>query len=228
MNKGIRIIGKSLPVWVLAAALIAASAGAAVGTVLSGQVQGEMPVAVSQALLVGTPSNTGQITDSGYVGSQALDEGNKVPQSVVDGCGGTYSATFGSGVTITNYDVVIPKADRFIGVASDDHTAFQAAAEVDTGDCFVINLPLKNASNQPLVGTVTLNIPAGLTAEVVADTDATNVTAIVRTGANTWKFTLAAAALYLPADELTVVVAASDNVAPGYYTVTGTLKQISY
>ncbi len=234
MNSKIKILGKSFPVGLLIAALVVASAGAAVGTVLSGQVQGEMPVAVSQALLVGTPTNNGNITASGYVNAQGLDESNTVPQNVVDGCGGTYSSTAGAiGVAPGNWDVVIPVADRFIGVARDDHTPFQAAAEIDAGDCFVINLPLKNASNQTLVGTITLNIPAGLTAEVVADTVASasgtgNISAIVRTGANTWKFTLGKDALYLATDELTVVVAAGDDAAPGFYTLSGSIKQISY
>lgn len=200
---------KGLPVWILVAGLVVASAGAAVGTVLSGQVQGEMPVAVSQALLSGAPQNA----------VVTLVEDSLVPQNVVDGCGGTFAA----GVTI-------PPADRFIGVVSDDHTGFQAAAEIDTGDCMTINVPLKNASNQPLVGTVTLNIPAGLTAEVVHKTvGGDSITAISRTGANTWKFNLASDALYrADKDCLLIVIASADDMAPGFYNITGTLRQIAY
>ena len=55
MKKVIRIGKKNIPVWLLVTALGVAGAGAAVGTVLAGQVTGEIPVTVSQALLVGDP-----------------------------------------------------------------------------------------------------------------------------------------------------------------------------
>ncbi len=43
---------KKMPRWLLVAVLTATGAGAAVGTIMNGEVLGEMPVAVSQALLV--------------------------------------------------------------------------------------------------------------------------------------------------------------------------------
>jgi len=52
-DKGLQ---KRLPKWLLVAALAATGAGAAVGTILDGAVVGEIPVAVSQALLVSEDS----------------------------------------------------------------------------------------------------------------------------------------------------------------------------
>ncbi len=43
---------RAIPVWVLAILIAAAGSGAAVGTLLSGEITGEMPMTVSQALLV--------------------------------------------------------------------------------------------------------------------------------------------------------------------------------
>src|SRR3989304_4176915 len=60
MNKSV-LAGKKklIPIGLLVLALVAAGAGAAAGTILAGKVTGEVPVAVSQALLVhSAPTNT--------------------------------------------------------------------------------------------------------------------------------------------------------------------------
>lgn len=196
---------RTIPMWLLLAAVVLVSSGAAIGVVLSGTVTGEIPVTVSQALLVANPVNAGV----------TLTEGRKVPQNVIDGCGGDP----------VSHTVSIPAAKRFIGVVGDDHTSFQASAEVSTGDCFTINLPLKNASNLGLVGSITLSVPDGITAEVVSA--ASHITTVARTSANTWGFILAKGALYDPANDcLLVVLAVDDRAVPGFYTVTGTLRQV--
>jgi len=56
MKKAVRIGKKTLPAWLLVMALTMAGAGAAVGTVLAPKITGEIPVTVSQALLI----NSGQ------------------------------------------------------------------------------------------------------------------------------------------------------------------------
>jgi hypothetical protein len=78
MSKKISIIGKkALPIWLIVILLVTAGAGAAAGTVLAGKVTGEMPVAVSQALLVGEPVTTtgayatGLMALSNYLGGIA-------------------------------------------------------------------------------------------------------------------------------------------------------------
>ncbi len=209
MKKRVSILGKAIPVWMIAMLLIASGAGAAVGTILQGNVVGEMPVTVSQALLVGTPVEVGD----GTITSSDVDN---MPQSVewADGnSNGTWEAT---------------APDRSIGAVRDDRTAFQFAAEIDTGDVYGFTIPLKNASDEDLVGILTLDFPACFTVEVM-DAYGDNIGPISRLSLNSWKFDLADAAEYVTADDsLFVVVAADDTCAPGYYNITGQLEQISF
>lgn len=133
-RKKVRILGRAVPLWLLTLVLIAASAGAAVGTVLAGKITGEIPVAVSQALLAGMPE---------AVAEDLRDMG--VPQSM-------------------RRAYTLP--DRSIGTHADDQTAFQFAAEINTGDDYLIRLPLKNASDVDMVAQLSLMLPNGITAEV--------------------------------------------------------------
>ncbi len=201
-----RILGKkAIPIWLLVLALVAAGAGAAAGTVLAGKVTGEMPVAVSQALLTESPVwlSSANITSGHYTGA---------PQQVDKHLGW----------------IGIP--NRYIGTAADDNTAFQAAGEVSTGDWVAFDLPLKNASNRALIGEMTLNVPDGLEVEAFANNSTTNMTIsdVVRIGLNTWKFKVAKGAEYTTADRLTIVISADATIVPGYYTIDGTIKQIGY
>lgn len=238
MSKRVRLLGKTIPVWLLILALVAAGWGAAVGTVLSGKVVGEMPVTVSQALEVGTPVNPDDVDweSNDFTG----------PQSV--------ALAWGTEI----------KADRFIGTVSDDQTAFQAAAEFDAGDKLIILVPLKNASNQDLVAELNINYPDGFTVEVVSadqfvkdqdpdpgdmyikiggndvtETDNAYTKNMVRTSLTSWKFEVTKDAdKTTPAkgtahndsgqDSIAIVIAASDTIAPGFYTIEGKIKQISY
>jgi len=225
MGRKTKLFGRMIPIWLLVLALVAASAGAAVGTVLSGKVVGEVPVAVSQALLVGTPRNP----------DSANWSNTTVPQSV--------KVDWGDDI----------HADRFIGTHSDDQTAFQAAAEIDTGDKYIICVPVKNASNQDMVAELTLLFPDGITVEAVSadqlkgasnailfgTADKTPSVAhtlnMTRTGYNTWKFIVAADAEKMDPETGTdardcifIVVAADDTIAPGFYTIEGQIEQISY
>ncbi len=116
--------------------------------------------------------------------------------------------------------------NRYIGVASDDNTSFQAAAELAVGDWAAFNLPLKNASDNALVGELYLSVPDCLEVEVYASTDAENITGVVRTGLNTWMVLVDADAEYDDEDDgLTVVVSVDDHCMPGYYRIMGTFKQ---
>ncbi len=201
MNKSVRILGnKAIPVALIVAALVVCGAGAAAGTVLAGKVTGEMPVAVSQALLVEAPTWYTSITTD-----------TNQPQQV------------------NRHVSWIHKPNRSVGVAADDNTAFQAAAEMAVGDWAAFCLPVKNASNVDLTAELTLNVPACLEVEVYADTDAVNILGVVNTGLNTWKVLVGADAEYDSTDDcLVVVISVDDNCAPGFYNISGTFKQISY
>ena len=52
MRKELRALGRKFPAWLLALALTVSGVGAAVGTVLAPKIGGEIPVTVSQALLI--------------------------------------------------------------------------------------------------------------------------------------------------------------------------------
>ena len=119
---------KIIPIWLLATLLVLSGAGAAAGIVLPGDVSIEVPVAVSQAILV-------------------------------DGMGlGVDDVTYGDGTSL----------NRAFAAATDQSTAFQVAAEISTGDKFLISLPIKNASENPMMGLITLepSSPAGLQLDV--------------------------------------------------------------
>ena len=214
MTKKVRLLGKkAIPVWLLVLALVVCGAGAAVGTVLTGNVTGEVPVTVSQALLVGEPVAAGSTS-----GEDLTDDVDNEPQSTED----ELAAMF------------LP--DRSIGVHSDDQTGFQFAAEVDTGDIFAFWLPLKNASSQDMIAELTLNFSDCIEVEVVDnDTGSDYVENMTRTGLNNWKFNLdseaekaAASAATGSQDSILIIVQADDTCAPGWYTITGKLQQISY
>ena len=212
MRKVIRIGKRTLPVWLLVGALTTAGAGAAVGTVLAGRITGEIPITVSQALLVDDPI----FPDS----DQDWDDGSDTVWGV-------------DRQTLSGHH---DKPDRSLGNASDNHTAFIAAAEVDTGDKFLIQVPLKNASGQDMKVQLTLDYPNGITVECFASDEesqsATNNTRnIVRTGYYTWIFELDSDAEYVTTDWedcIGINVATSDVIAPGFYYLNGQLEQLDY
>ena len=109
-------LGKSIPVWLLVLACVAIGSGAAVGTVLAGDIDAIIPVAVSQSILV----------DSLGLGVDDI--------------------TWGDGTSLT----------RAFAASADDDTAFQIATEIAVGDKFIISMPLRNASENPMVGLITL------------------------------------------------------------------------
>jgi hypothetical protein len=200
MSKSVKLLGKkAIPIWLLVIVLVASGAGAAAGTVLAGKVTGEVPVAVSQAILTEAPVWT----------DIAVDDNQ--PQQIRH-----------------NIDMVtVP--NRSFGAVADDNTAFQAAAEIAVGDWVAFNLPLKNASENDLVGLVTLSVPDCLEVEVYSSTNATNLNSVVRIGLNTWKVIVEAAAEYDHTEDcLMFVISADDYCAPGYYTISGDIKQIPY
>ncbi len=225
MKKKVTILGKVLPIWLIAVLLIASGAGAAVGTVLQGNVIGEMPVTVSQAVLVGTPG--------------AVEDGDDIEDDDdwVDGMTQPVDWLDGDADDAVNS---ITAPDRSIGAVRDDHTAFQFAAEVDQGDIYFFYVPVKNASDEALVAELTLNFPECIEIEVMdghADTpDDDNVANMTRTSFNTWKFDLDSDAEMVDPDDdgddagdvIVIVVQADDTCVPGYYNLTGKIQQISF
>lgn len=201
MSKKVKILGKkALPIWLLVIVLVASGAGAAAGTVLAGKVTGEVPVAVSQAILTDAP--IWQVSLDGDIGQ---------PQQVR-----------------VHHDFVA-EPNRHFGAVADDNTGFQAAAEIAVGDWAAFNLPLKNASENELIALVTLSVPDCLEVEVYSSNTSINITNVVRIGLNTWKVKVNADAEYDETDDcLMFVISADDFCAPGYYNISGDIKQIPY
>ncbi len=84
MKRALKIGKKAIPAWLLVMALTMAGAGAAVGTVLAPKITGEIPVTVSQALLI---DKNGSI----YIGG--LPSG--APKiATVDDSGAAFTAAF--------------------------------------------------------------------------------------------------------------------------------------
>lgn len=109
-------LGKTLPLWLLVFICVAIGSGAAMGTVLAGDISGVVPVAVSQSILI-------------------------------DGAGFDIDdVTFGDGTAIGRAHVS----------TADQNTGFQVATEVAVGDKFLISIPVINASNNPIIGLITL------------------------------------------------------------------------
>ena len=69
MTNGIGLLSKGVPMWALVAVIGMVAAGAAVGTVLGGNVQGSIPTSVSQSLLLDTviqvDGGFGAVSDDG-------------------------------------------------------------------------------------------------------------------------------------------------------------------
>ena len=110
-------------------------AGAAVGTVLDGLVAGDVRVTVSQALLIGRPD------------------------FIPDDENWADSVDWVQGVDRQTLPGHHSQPDRYIATVSDDQTRFQASVEIDSGDIFLIALPLKNASDQDAVVNMKLVYP---------------------------------------------------------------------
>jgi len=203
LTRKVRVFRRHIPLWLLILALVAAGVGAAVGTILSGRIIGEIPVTVSQALLVGEP--------------QFPDE---MPDDV-------------ERQTLTRIEPTAP--DRAIGIVSDDQTSFRAGAEIDTGDCYIIQLPLKNASEQDLSAELTIDIPDCIEVEVFgsdeeSDSSDDHTLYVTRVGYGVWNFRVSYMAEFEDSDfsdSVGIVVCADDDCAPGFYMLNATLTQIS-
>jgi len=206
---------KKLPGWIIVAACVITGAGAAVGAVLAGNVTGDIPVTVSQSILVSTPI----IELHSQTGADLHADG--APQ------------------TIYNYNgaqVMTSQPDRYIASVGDDRTSFEVAAELNTGDAFLFSIPAKNASDQDVVAEITLQMPEGISAGLFIPWESFysspsnpngNILGLVRAGANKWIISINSDAEYdLRYDLINVVISTSDCIQPGFYNVSGTIKQI--
>ncbi len=202
MKRKIHILRRTIPLWLIAFLIIASGIGAAVGTIIAGQVTGDIPVQVGQSLLVGEPIFPGNLPE---------------------------------GVNIQTIRVAPRSLVQSIGIVGDDWTSFQAAAEANTGDVFLIQLPLKNASNQGIMVELTLDIPNCIEVDVFGGDDETgsavdHVFNVTQLCINKWVFCLSDFADRYTADwrdSIGIVVGVDDDCMPGCYNIGVTLVQIA-
>jgi hypothetical protein len=116
------------------------------------------------------------------------------------------TVTGGSGLVTTN----------------NDGTKFTIAVESQVGSTFTISLALCNKSNNSLVGQ--LDLHPGLNISV---SKADDITGIGRVGATNWKFNMASACDdFTPDLILTIKIPA--GMAPGFGSITGTIRQVAF
>ncbi|MCD6452901.1 MAG: DUF11 domain-containing protein [Dehalococcoidales bacterium] len=200
MKKRVHIFKRSIPIWLLVLALIACAAGAAVGTILGKKVIGDVPVTVSQALLVGEPS----------------------------------FPNMPSGVSRQTFRITPQPPDRYIGIVGDDAASFRAGAEVDTGDVYLIKLPLKNASQQDMAAELTLTLPQSIEAEVFGSDEESSSSVdhtfnMTRVGNSKWDFRVSHLADMVTSDwrdSIGIVIGVDDDCPPGFYMIDATVEQI--
>ncbi len=145
-----------------------------------------------------------------------------------------FPSSMPSGVTNQAFRLSPYAPDRSNGIVGDDRTSFRASAEVDSGDVFLIQLPLKNASNYDMAVELTLIIPDCIEVEVFgSDEESTSASdhtlRVTRIGLYKWNFCLSASAEYASdwSDSIGIAVGADDDCRPGFYTIDAVLQQIA-
>jgi uncharacterized repeat protein (TIGR01451 family) len=201
VKRKVRILRRSLPLWLIALLIIASGIGAAVGTILAGKITGEVPVQVGQSLLVGEPSFPGSLP---------------------------------GGVNIQSIRIKPSAMAQSIGIVADDWTSFKAAVEANTGDVFLIKLPLKNASTQDMMVELTLDVPECLEVDAFGSDDESDsavdhVFNVTQVGFNKFVFRLSHLAEVVTSDwrdSIGIVVGVDDTCRPGFYSIGANLVQI--
>ncbi len=93
-----------------------------------------------------------------------------------------------------------------------------------TGSQSTVHLVLVNRSDQPVDLSLNLDIPEGLSADVVGSD---GVSGVVRTDINTWAFTLAAGEDDQHTD-LSITLAVDDLIQPGSYALNCAIEPLKF
>ncbi len=122
--------------------------------------------------------------------------------------------------TVDSFGTVTGPVDS-VGTVNDEGTAFTVAIETQVGRSQTIVLALANGSGKPANGILELSVPAGV--DVQLDSDSAANTPEAQLNRNTWLFkvTQSAGSLY-------VLLEPKDDAAPGFYTITGRIIQVSH
>ncbi len=137
------------------------------------------------------------------------------------GVGGVVPVSVSQALLVETVQVI--GGDLAQGFRSDDGTEFTAAVELNTGDSFETHLALVNESDEDLVGELLLDFPLGISLSVEALDGADQV---LRTGLGSWLFDLESNHTNDVID-LIITVALADDIPPGFFEITGELRQIN-
>ena len=110
-------------------------------------------------------------------------------------------------------------ADDFAATVNDEGTGFTITIETDVGQRTETNFTLYNDSGQTANAMLQLNVPAGLDVQLDSDSGVTEA----QLGPNTWLLTIPSSG----SPDMTLTIESKDTAMPGFYTITGTLVQIS-
>ena len=110
-------------------------------------------------------------------------------------------------------------ADDFAATINDEGTGFTVAIETDVGQNQSVTWSLLNESGQTANAMLQLNVPAGIDVEMNSAGSATEA----QLSPNTWLLTIPAGG----SPSMTMEIESKDTAMPGFYTITGTLVQIS-
>ncbi len=139
------------------------------------------------------------------------------------------------GVNIQSIRINPNRMAQDIGILGDDWTSFQAAVEANTGDVFLIKLPLKNASNQDMIVQLDMEVPDCIEVDVFGSDDESesavdHVFNVTQVGFSRWVFRLSDLAEHYASDwrdSIGIVVGVDDDCHPGFYSIGVTLQQIA-
>jgi len=107
---------------------------------------------------------------------------------------------------------------------NDEGTEFTAAIELNVGETETVTIYLQNDSGNPASALLELNAPKGIDVELSQTGDAS--VAEAQLSRNSWLLVVPSAAGTGNDDGLVLTIEPKDDIAPGFYTITGRLVQI--
>lgn len=113
-------------------------------------------------------------------------------------------------------------ADDALITVSDEGAAFTAAIEMHIGDTAIIKLDVDNNSDAPANAVLDLNVPRGIDVSVQEDKDASGISEAQLTRSS-WLMRINNGAT----GHLNISISPKDDLAPGFYTITGRLVQVA-
>ena len=189
LQKKFNIFGRLIPAWIMAGLLVVAASGAATGTVLAGQISGDLGVTISQSLLIHTDGVDTRNADGTDAGAYDAVSDNKTE--------------FASGIELKQGDCY------FIRLSLSN------VSDYDLFGRFDITVP-DGVTASAVKGSITA---LDNDCEASGTPTANDTTELVRTDGDTWSFNLDDVADANTNVDISLILAMADNVVPGFYSM---------